>query len=284
MIQQQLQPNVENVQTNVDLQPDTDHTKRLNFNIEKVVHFNERNFGDIPNIDFYPIDNENCRINVQQKLGITIHPKEFYENNIKNKFHVDININSFYNSRLWMINYDFCKLTTIDDYFNINCTNCINSFCCYSSINCTNCFNCDYCTDCNKCFNCNSCKNARECINCVDCKNIIHCSKCLLLIQCESCHNSKCLFSKKCQINVYPKHLDDEWIVMDIGRYIHNHPNAKIDSDFNIDCEECENCKCCVNSKKCKDCSGVINCTNCIDCTKCFNCTNCKGYYYYCQD
>lgn len=51
----------------------------------------------------------------------------------------------------------------IDDYYNINCTDCNN---------CTYCIHCYKCNDCKYCYNCDRCNGCYGCYECISCDNL----------------------------------------------------------------------------------------------------------------
>ena len=81
-------------------------------------------------------------------------------------------------------------IRSIDEDYNINCTNCKDCEYCINCINCnycTNCTDCTNCTMCKDCINCNICNHSWFCINCNMCNGCGHCNHCNMCVDCYRC-------------------------------------------------------------------------------------------------
>ena len=110
---------------------------------------------------------------------------------------------------------------------------------------CENCIDCIYCVNCKDCSNCTRCYKCERCINCID---IRKCNDCECLYNCKNVYNSKNTINKT-----------------NTSHYI-----GKFDG-YNIDCNNCENCKWCIDCDNSKDCIYSYNCDNCKNMNKDLN-------------
>jgi len=49
-----------------------------------------------------------------------------------------------------------------------------------------------------------------------------------------------------------------------------------VDGHFNINCEDCKNCRNCTECTDCKDCTNCYECSGCNDCENCSFCSDSK--------
>lgn len=134
---------------------------------------------------------------------------------------------------------------TIDEYLNINCTNCINSTMCVSISDENNCMfnNCMYCNiinpqiknnklykciGCNDCIKCNNCMFCNECIKCDNSNDCIKCYECVNCASCCNVYNSiKCNYCNYCYNCLECKYVNN------VNNYKNNKDNTNLDSEEN---------------------------------------------------
>lgn len=102
---------------------------------------------------------------------------------------------------------------------------------------CDNCIECNYCVNCKDCSNCTRCYKCNKCVDCID---IRKCDDCECLYNCKHVYNSKNTINKT-----------------NTTHYI-----GKFDG-YNIDCNNCVDCKWCIDCDNSTDCIYSYNCDNC---------------------